>query len=155
MTQTFTSTTPADTLAELTAAEAETAALQQVQRAAQANQEQFQEIRPTDAIYAELSRYSTSFSGYGLSRIVEAIEISRATRRVMRQNMVWSVCYNFSAMPLAAVGLVPPWLAAMGMSASSLVVVGNALRLNRFRSRALPAEAPPPTPAPEPNRVNA
>ena len=90
-----------------------------------------------------------------LSRIVEAIEISRATRRVMRQNMVWSVCYNFSAMPLAAVGLVPPWLAAMGMSASSLVVVGNALRLNRFRSRALPAEAPPPTPAPEPNRVNA
>ncbi len=90
-----------------------------------------------------------------LSRIVEAIEISRATRRVMRQNMVWSVCYNFSAMPLAAVGLVPPWLAAMGMSASSLVVVGNALRLNRFRSRALPEQTPPPAPSPEPYRVNA
>ncbi len=90
-----------------------------------------------------------------LSRIVEAVEISRATRRVMRQNMIWSVCYNFSAMPLAAVGLVPPWLAAMGMSASSLVVVSNALRLNRFRSRALPPEAPPPAPSPEPYRVNA
>ncbi|PMR79667.1 heavy metal translocating P-type ATPase [Halomonas urumqiensis] len=68
-----------------------------------------------------------------LIRIVEAIEISRATRRVMRQNMLWSVCYNASAMPLAAIGIVPPWLAAIGMSASSLVVVGNALRLNRFK----------------------
>ena len=90
-----------------------------------------------------------------LSRIVEAIEISRATRRVMHQNMVWSVCYNFSAMPLAAVGLVPPWLAAMGMSASSLVVVGNALRLNRFRSRAMPTTPALPTPTAEPKRVNA
>ena len=90
-----------------------------------------------------------------LSRIVEAVEISRATRRVMRQNMVWSVCYNFSAMPLAAMGLIPPWLAAIGMSASSLVVVGNALRLNRFRSRVLsgtPALPPPPA---EPDRVSA
>ncbi|BBI53045.1 hypothetical protein HORIV_54660 [Vreelandella olivaria] len=63
----------------------------------------------------------------------EAIEISRATRRIMRQNMIWSVCYNFSALPLAAMGLVPPWLAAIGMSLSSLVVVGNALRLSRWR----------------------
>ncbi|MGJ7456480.1 heavy metal translocating P-type ATPase [Halomonas sp. RA08-2] len=86
-----------------------------------------------------------------LSRIVEAIEISRATRRVMRQNMNWSVCYNFTAMPIAAMGFVPPWLAAMGMSASSLVVVGNALRLNRFRSRAMPAATP--LPSPEPSRV--
>ncbi|QTF93565.1 heavy metal translocating P-type ATPase [Halomonas sp. BM-2019] len=92
-----------------------------------------------------------------LSRVVEAIEICRATRRVMRQNMIWSVCYNFSAMPLAAVGLVPPWLAAMGMSGSSLVVVTNALRLNRFRSRAMGAAMPPPPPttSPEPSRVNA
>lgn len=68
-----------------------------------------------------------------LIRIYEAIEISRATRRIMRQNMIWSVCYNFSALPLAAMGLVPPWLAAIGMSLSSLVVVGNALRLSRWR----------------------
>ncbi len=77
-----------------------------------------------------------------LMRIVEAIEIARATRRIMRQNMIWSVCYNFSALPLAAIGIVPPWVAALGMSGSSLVVVGNALRLNRFRLRA--AAAPPP-----------
>lgn len=75
-----------------------------------------------------------------LMRIFEAIEISRATRRIMRQNMIWSVCYNFSALPLAAMGLVPPWLAAIGMSLSSLVVVGNALRLSRWRAR--PASSP-------------
>ncbi|HBN62190.1 MAG TPA: copper-translocating P-type ATPase, partial [Halomonas sp.] len=43
-----------------------------------------------------------------LMRIFEAIEIASATRRIMRQNMIWSVCYNFSALPLAAMGLVPP-----------------------------------------------
>ncbi len=77
-----------------------------------------------------------------LLRIVEAIEIARATRRIMRQNMIWSVCYNFSALPLAAIGIVPPWVAALGMSGSSLVVVGNALRLNRFRLRPAPVSAP-------------
>ncbi|WP_281662211.1 heavy metal translocating P-type ATPase [Halomonas sp. Alg239-R46] len=76
-----------------------------------------------------------------LMRIFEAIEISRATRRIMRQNMIWSVCYNFSALPLAAMGLVPPWLAAIGMSLSSLVVVGNALRLSRWRTTP-PASSP-------------
>jgi P-type Cu2+ transporter len=75
-----------------------------------------------------------------LLRIVEATEIARATRRIMRQNMIWSVCYNLSALPLAAIGIVPPWVAALGMSGSSLVVVGNALRLNRFRLR--PSTAP-------------
>ncbi|MBW6390878.1 heavy metal translocating P-type ATPase [Billgrantia antri] len=84
-----------------------------------------------------------------LMRIVEAIEIARATRRVMRQNMIWSVCYNFSALPLAAIGIVPPWVAALGMSGSSLVVVGNALRLNRFRLR------PSQTPTPDARWVNA
>ncbi|MCE8036053.1 hypothetical protein, partial [Halomonas sp. MCCC 1A11057] len=59
---------------------------------------------------------------------------------IMRQNMIWSVCYNFSALPLAAIGVVPPWVAALGMSGSSLVVVGNALRLNRFRLR--PSQPP-------------
>lgn len=84
-----------------------------------------------------------------LLRIVEAIEIARATRRIMRQNMIWSVCYNFSALPLAAIGIVPPWVAALGMSGSSLVVVGNALRLNRFRLR------PAPVPTPDARLVNA
>ncbi|WP_311948190.1 heavy metal translocating P-type ATPase [Halomonas piscis] len=80
-----------------------------------------------------------------LLRIAEAVEVSRATRRIMRQNMVWSVCYNAAALPLAAIGVVPPWLAAIGMSASSMVVVGNALRLTRWKTRPAP-QAPSPSP---------
>lgn len=66
-------------------------------------------------------------------QILAALETSRATRRVIRQNMTWALTYNVCALPLAAAGLVPPWLAAIGMSASSLVVVLNALRLGRER----------------------
>ncbi len=49
--------------------------------------------------------------------------------RIMRQNFAWAIAYNLIAVPLAAVGWVSPWLAALGMSASSLIVVANALRL--------------------------
>jgi len=78
-----------------------------------------------------------------LLRIAEAVEIARATRRIMKQNMAWSVCYNVAALPLAAIGLVPPWLAAIGMSLSSLIVVGNALRLTRWKTRPAPHVSPP------------
>ncbi|MBD3894778.1 cadmium-translocating P-type ATPase [Halomonas sp. ML-15] len=81
-----------------------------------------------------------------LGRIVEAIELTRATRRIIRQNLIWSVCYNATALPIAALGVVPPWVAALGMSASSLVVVGNALRLTRMQ----PASPAPPALTPEP-----
>ncbi|EPC02978.1 ATPase P [Litchfieldella anticariensis FP35 = DSM 16096] len=77
-----------------------------------------------------------------LLRIVEAIEIARATRRIIRQNLIWAVCYNVSALPLAAIGVVPPWVAALGMSASSLMVVGNALRIGRMRSPRLTGTSP-------------
>ncbi|PRY71706.1 heavy metal translocating P-type ATPase [Halomonas ventosae] len=81
--------------------------------------------------------------GPRLGRIVEAIETGRATRRIIRQNLSWSLVYNVSALPLAAMGFVPPWLAAIGMSASSLVVVGNALRLTRDApSRPVDSDAP-------------
>ena len=55
--------------------------------------------------------------------------IAARTRRVVLQNLGWALLYNFGAIPAAALGLVAPWLAALGMSASSLVVVTNALRL--------------------------
>jgi len=64
-----------------------------------------------------------------LRRIPEAIRMARHARRVIRQNIVWAIAYNFAAVPFAAIGMVPPWLAAIGMSASSLVVIANALRL--------------------------
>ncbi|MDO3722526.1 heavy metal translocating P-type ATPase [Marinobacter sp. chi1] len=66
-----------------------------------------------------------------LSQLSEAIKTSQDTRRVIRQNLIWALVYNVTALPLAAAGMVPPWLAALGMSASSLVVVLNALRLAR------------------------
>ncbi|SHE57349.1 Cu2+-exporting ATPase [Modicisalibacter ilicicola DSM 19980] len=68
-----------------------------------------------------------------LWRIVDAVRLARLTRHLIRQNLLWALCYNVLALPLAALGLIPPWVAALGMSASSLVVVGNALRLNRAR----------------------
>jgi Cu2+-exporting ATPase len=54
-----------------------------------------------------------------------------AAQRVIRQNLIWALCYNFSAIPAAALGLVAPWMAAIGMSLSSLLVVLNATRLSR------------------------
>jgi Cu2+-exporting ATPase len=48
---------------------------------------------------------------------------------VARQNLAWSAAYNFGSLPLAAFGLIPPWVAALGMSLSSIAVVLNAARL--------------------------
>lgn len=66
-----------------------------------------------------------------LMQLVQALDTSRHTRKVIRQNMYWALGYNVCALPLAAAGVVPPWLAAIGMSLSSLIVVLNALRLGR------------------------
>ena len=55
------------------------------------------------------------------------------TMRVVRQNLWWALGYNVVAVPLAASGWMPPWVAGLGMAASSLVVVVNALRLRRLR----------------------
>jgi len=64
-----------------------------------------------------------------LNVLAEGVRKARATRTVIKQNLAWAVLYNIAAVPLAAVGLVAPWMAAIGMSFSSLVVVFNALRL--------------------------
>ena len=64
-----------------------------------------------------------------LNTLVDTVAVARKTEAVIRQNIAWALIYNFSALPLAAMGWVPPWAAAIGMSASSLVVVLNALRL--------------------------
>lgn len=64
-----------------------------------------------------------------LRTLVTARDTSRRSGRIIRQNLGWALAYNLSALPLAALGMLPPWAAALGMSLSSLVVVGNALRL--------------------------
>jgi Cu2+-exporting ATPase len=70
-------------------------------------------------------------TGGQLRAIPQAIAISRRTRRVVRQNLAWALAYNLAALPLAATGQVTPWMAALGMAASSLLVTLNALRLAR------------------------
>jgi Cu2+-exporting ATPase len=59
--------------------------------------------------------------------------VARRMHAVLNQNLSWALGYNLAAVPLAALGLVPPWLAAIGMSASSLVVVLNSLRIRAPR----------------------
>jgi Cu2+-exporting ATPase len=65
-----------------------------------------------------------------LLHLPEAIKRSRRTLQIIRQNLAWAIGYNLVALPLASLGYVAPWMAAIGMSASSLIVVLNALRLN-------------------------
>lgn len=67
--------------------------------------------------------------GRNLGTINTAIDIARKTQRVIRQNIVWAIIYNATAVPLAISGILMPWMAAIGMSLSSLIVVFNALRL--------------------------
>jgi Cu2+-exporting ATPase len=66
--------------------------------------------------------------------VAEGIDAARRMGAIIRQNLGWALFYNAVAIPLAALDLVPPWLAAIGMSVSSLVVVLNARRLARERS---------------------
>lgn len=67
-----------------------------------------------------------------LVALVEGIRTARQALNLVRQNLAWAFCYNVAAVPLAALGWVPPWAAAIGMSASSLLVVLNARRLARM-----------------------
>jgi Cu2+-exporting ATPase len=65
--------------------------------------------------------------------LAAGIRLANRTLRIIRQNLVWAVSYNLVALPAAALGFVAPWMAAIGMSSSSLLVVVNALRLTRDR----------------------
>jgi Cu2+-exporting ATPase len=68
-----------------------------------------------------------------LADLVDAFDTAEKTLRIIRQNFAWAVAYNAVAVPLALAGWVTPLLAAVGMSASSLLVVLNALRLASLR----------------------
>jgi Cu2+-exporting ATPase len=64
-----------------------------------------------------------------LTLLPKIITLADKTKIIIRQNITWAIAYNSSALPLAALGYLPPYLAAIGMSLSSLVVLLNALRL--------------------------
>jgi len=90
-------------------------------------------IAPSHAASLAQSSADVLMLGDSLQPIVTLMHSARRTMRIVRQNLAWAIVYNVSAVPLAAAGFVPPWLAAIGMSTSSLVVVLNALRLSRIR----------------------
>ncbi|MCY9803587.1 heavy metal translocating P-type ATPase [Vibrio scophthalmi] len=67
--------------------------------------------------------------GDKLDRILQARELALKTRRIIAENLAWSLGYNLLILPLAVAGLVAPYFAVVGMSASSIIVVSNSLRL--------------------------
>ena len=68
-----------------------------------------------------------------LSKVVEAIRLSRATFRKIVENLFWAWFYNVAAIPIAAVGLLHPMIGVIAMTTSSLSVIGNSLRLKRVK----------------------
>ncbi len=88
--------------------------------------------------------------GGRLAALADGVGIARKTRRIIYENLAWALGYNLIAIPLAALGHVTPWIAGIGMSASSLLVVLNALRLADFESPPTTA-SPPLAPRPSPN----
>ncbi|MGC9494323.1 heavy metal translocating P-type ATPase [Vibrio genomosp. F10] len=67
--------------------------------------------------------------GDRLDRLLEARELALSTRKIIRENLAWSLGYNVLILPLAVAGLVAPYIAVLGMSGSSIIVVSNSLRL--------------------------
>jgi Cu2+-exporting ATPase len=88
---------------------------------------------PSSAIDLSQTAADAVFQGDRLQPVLELLDVARQADRLIRQNLGLALGYNLITVPLAVLGLVTPLLAALCMSASSLAVVGNALRLGRRR----------------------
>jgi len=86
--------------------------------------------------------------GSRLATLADGVALARRTQRIVRENLGWALAYNLVAIPAAALGHVTPWLAGIGMSASSLLVVLNALRLTYFKLKVPPTATAIPQPLP-------
>jgi Cu2+-exporting ATPase len=91
-------------------------------------------ISPSSAADISQTAADAVFQGERLGAVLELLGTAAATRRLVRQNIGAAVAYNLIAVPIAVLGLLTPFLAAIAMSGSSLAVVGNALRLARRRA---------------------
>ena len=92
-------------------------------------------MAPSSAMDISQKAADIVFQGEKLAPVLEALDVARRTNRLVRQNLLFSLCYNMVAVPLAFVGWVMPLTAAVAMSGSSLTVVLNAFRLNLTRRR--------------------
>jgi Cu2+-exporting ATPase len=86
-------------------------------------------ISPTTAAEATQNTADAVFQGDALGPVIEILDVARRVDRLVRQNLALALLYNLSAVPLAILGAVTPLIAAVAMSSSSLLVIGNALRL--------------------------
>ncbi|NNE49973.1 MAG: HAD-IC family P-type ATPase, partial [Altererythrobacter sp.] len=86
-------------------------------------------IAPGSASDASQQAADAVFIGERLMPVAKAVQVARATMRIVRQNFVLAIGYNVLAVPLALFGMVTPLIAAIAMSISSLIVVSNSLRL--------------------------
>jgi len=90
-------------------------------------------MSPSSAVDVSQTAADVVFQGGRLAPVVETLGVARKSRVLVRQNFMLALGYNVFTVPLAVAGLVTPLIAAIAMSTSSLVVIGNALRLSRGR----------------------
>jgi len=88
-------------------------------------------IAPASGTAIAQSQADFVLANPSLEALADALAAARRTRRIVKQNLAWAALYNAVSIPLALAGVLTPWIAALGMAASSLLVVTNALRLLR------------------------